>query len=108
MSQHVSLDLISAMNHARHTKAWVVVVCPNDSQMMTYRRTLAASITSEDRYSGRTAKLHGGGTLSVVSQVDEPFQPDGQPITVAFFGLWSQQQAVDRMHIWRKAAAEIL
>lgn len=105
MSQHIALDLISAVQHARDTKTWVVVVCPNDAQMMEIRRNLAAALAPEDRYSGRTASLEGGGTISVVCQVDEPFQPDGQPISVLFLGTWADTSGMDK---WRKAAQQVL
>ena len=83
-------------------------MCHDDDQLMTIRRSLSAALKPEDRYSGRTAKLDGGGSISVVNQEDEPFQPDGEPISVLFLGQWSGKAGTDGMQKWRKAAAELL
>jgi len=105
MSQHTALDLIEAINHARSARKWVVLVCPNDDQLMEVRRGLAAALQPEDRFSGRTATLDGGGTISAVSQEDEPFQPDGRAISVRFMGVWKTTTGMDK---WRKVAQEVL
>jgi hypothetical protein len=107
MSNH-ALDLTVALDAARQSRKWVVLVCANDEQLMAYRRSLSAALEPEDRFSGRTAHLDGGGVLSVVHQSDEPFSPDGQPISVQFVGLWSSAHGKDRMDVWRAAASEIL
>ncbi len=107
MSQHAAQDLVKALATIRQNRRWLVVVCPNDDQLMVTRRDLSAALTAQDRFSGRTAKLEGGGHISVVSQEDEPFQPDGQPISVLFLGLWAKA-GTSGMEKWRKAATELL
>ena len=106
MTSSINLDLVNAVNTIRQSKRWLVLVCPNDDQLMVYRKGLSAALTSEDRFSGRTAKLAGGGKISIVNQAEDPFHPDGESILVQFMGMW--RTATDRMKVWRKAANEVL
>tara|TARA_Y100000310_G_scaffold261537_1_gene270927 strand:- start:643 stop:966 length:324 start_codon:yes stop_codon:yes gene_type:complete len=107
MSQHAAQDLVKAISQARQSRKWLVVVCPNDDQLMATRRDLSAALNPDDRFSGRTATLEGGGTISVVSQEDEPFTAEDQSISVLFMGLWTGKGTAG-MEKWRKAATELL
>ena len=107
--QNITIELVQALAHARTSKRWLVLVCPDDAQLMQVRRSLSAAITPEDRFSGRTVALADGGHLSVVSQADEPFQPFDEPISVQFMGHWTNKNTgTNGMAQWRAAASEIL
>lgn len=108
MSQHSAQDLVGAIARTRNTKDWLVVVTPNDESLMAARRNLAAALTPEDRFSGRTASLDGGGMISIVNQADEPFQPEGQDISVLFMGQWADKGGTAGMARWRDAATHLL
>lgn len=108
MAQHNTLNLVGLIESARLTKKWLVLVCPTSSEVAEARKVLASALTPSDRYSGRTARLHEGGAISVVNQDDNPFHAEGTAITVKFLGCWSKHAKKARMETWRAAANEIL
>ena len=103
--QHSTIDLVSVIESARQTQNWTVVVCPTQEVVHEARKVLASALTQADRYSGRTAKLYEGGTVSVVHQNDEPFS---EQFDIKFMGHWGPKTKKERMGTWRQAAHKVL
>lgn len=110
----VRTEFIDALQRAvilaRTNKEWVVVVCPNKSEAITFFDVYAGVMFPRgSTYSGRTALLDGGGRLSVVSSEEDSFIPSDVPYAVMFLG-WEDDLAADnrKMQLWRDRATRVL
>jgi hypothetical protein len=96
--------LTAAIEHARRSGEWIVVVAPTDEQKSVELGRVFVSVLSRDAsLCGRTAIFPGGGRVTVVGG-SQPLHGTG--FRVMFVGFDGKLLPADEiaMHAWRTAA----
>jgi hypothetical protein len=106
-----------AANYADETGSWVVIVCPQDSDIQdNCQKAFMGTVRPNSTLSGRTAVFPNGGRLSLTACDEEVFIPDDHSFSVSFIG-WSYPQGkkvtayknqMEHMGKWREAASRVL
>jgi hypothetical protein len=97
-------SLTAAIEHARRSGEWVVVVAPTDKQKSIELGHVFVSIVPRDAsFCGRTAIFPGGGRVTVVGG-SQPLHGTG--FRVMFVGFDGKLLLADEIaiHAWRTAA----
>lgn len=102
-------DLQTGLEHAVSAADWVVIVCPSvnlTNDILDYTTAIAPPGTS---FTGRTAKLPGGGRISATPANQPIFVPSNEPFSVMFLGWETVDKAqYPQMNPWRKQARHII
>ena len=109
-SQHANLieALMFGLRQIKANPIWLVVVTPGEN-LEPARRFLSGLLPANAKFSGRTARLPHGGTLSIVASEEEVFVPSGTPFTAMFIGWGDAKDAnmADMMR-WKAAASQVV
>jgi len=100
-----------ALDRARSTGIWMVLVCPSDESFLADARSvLAGLLPSGSKFGGRTAIFPGGGRLTVISAASPVFIPEGTDFTTLFIGWDKDSDKKDHqgMMVWRDRSAQTL
>ena len=102
----LSLSLGKVARYAQQKNCWVLVVCPDGSVLTECLHQLAVIVSSQDLFSGRTAKFIAGGKLSIVEASENSFIPSNILFVVDFLG-WTAKHSSSEMLKWQTKSTSI-
>ena len=101
-------NVVFSLRYARKNRSWVVVVCPDVETTAQCRQVLAAAVSDQDKFSGRTVLLAGGGKVSVTVVDADVFIPEEDSFETLFAGWQAVSKKDARMTQWYKDTRAVL